>query len=333
MPIALLTERADHRRWLVLDELARAARSGDDLSLALREAASDAPVPRSVRRALGRVAAAHASGTTVSAAVSAEEAIRTEAIVATLEAGERSGRLAEVLASLRDAQARSLHHSRRLMDAVLHPALTIAAALALLAFVLAIPAPRLVGLAGTRIAPAALTAFALVVAGVTVAIVLALSRRARERIPIVGAVASYLASPRRGGERAAQADALRVMLAAGVPEPEALELSARAIDADDDEARAIRGLAAAIRRGESVADAAAVDQAIDPLLVAALGRSGAAADCLARLARWREIEAERLAADVERVSAVAALLIAGATCALVLVVAWGGYFEIVTRIH
>ena len=323
----LLNERRELTRLMLLDEIARASLSGEPMPEALRDASREAVAPGRVRRALGRIASAHGSGTQLSAAVAAEPALRSDAIVATLEAGERSGRLTEVLAAMRDAQARSLHQSRRVADALLHPALLLVSAIAVLTLVLVAPAPRMVGLAGSAAAPAAITGLVLMV-GLVVAIAFALvgagpARRLRD----------WVFAPGREAARAAQARALRLMLGAGVPEPEALDLSARAIDKGDYERTALTELAAAVRHGESVRAAAADAPFLDPLLIAALCRTEGASRALDRLALWRDAEAERLAADVERALGLGALIVAGIACALVMVVAWGGYYELVNRIH
>jgi type II secretory pathway component PulF len=305
------------------DRTVRSRADAADLALFQRTLAglcrSEVPLPRALRLAggevgRGRVASAAAdmareveSGESFAAAYAKRPEVFPPLYAAVVDAGAAAGDLPAALEATAAHAAEEADAVRRVRSALLHPAITAGAALAIGAGAVLIASPTLWSLAetvgGSSPAPIALGAL-----GLLAALLLGLLLFAWRgspfapgkglRVPVIGPL-------RDARARASFASTLSLLLRRKMPLPKALEAAA-ACCAEPELAGRVEAMADRARKGEGLSEVLAAEDAFDPsLLWLAEGAKGEdeAAGALADVAGLLRRRFER---GLERFQAVAA---------------------------
>lgn len=288
--------------------LAALTEAGVPLEPALQ--ATERVASGTLRDALGRVRARVREGTSLGAALAAEDGLFPGVAVGLVRAGERGAGLSQALDQAAAQLERDAETRARVRSALAYPLVVALVGTASVAFIVGFVVPRFAAVLGDlgRDLPAAtrvlvalsevVRAYGVVLAAGAIALVAGGAKLAAERreawhawlldVPLVGAIRHALASARAGRTLAA-------LLAGGAP---ALAALAAAREAAGDAAVAHRLTRARerVREGAALSDALGATRALTPaaLELAALGeRSGRLAPLLERAADLDERTAER----------------------------------------
>jgi type IV pilus assembly protein PilC len=343
-PALLRLASVEHQLTLrreLLDAILAPLAAKASLPEALTIAASEHP-SRSMRSVLGHVAREIYAGRPLSDALAEVEPVADDALVAAARAGERSGRLDDALRACERLVDVRLAAARGVSDAIVQPMLSIACAVAVVVLLLlvgTIPA-MLGGVAQEGAIVATLTVIGahprlasaglmLLVIGIVIGVrVLLMGRRGDDivaRIPVIGPL-------RMNSSLGLICRQVALLVETGVPLQDALESSAHLLPRGSMR-DAIHGFASRLLSGEPPERAAAGVGETAPMLAAVLSAPGShdVPSRLARLARWHEAEALRLAEVASAGAGAVAIVAAMLACGTVVILAWSGYFAMASH--